>query len=230
MLGVHVAGISGAHLNPAITFSCCVFRKFPWRKFPIYMVAQTLGALCAAGVVYGNYKSAIDTFEGGSHLRTVPPALNATAGVFCTYPQPFLTKTGQFFSEFVDSTILMFVIFAIKDEGNLPAGITTPLALFMLIFGLGGCFGFETGYAINLARDFGPRLFTYMVGYGPEVWTAGNYYFWVCAFPFRLVCYIADSYSRFPWLRRSLGAVLVASCMTCSSTPAKAQLIHPGWD
>ncbi|KAL3423519.1 aquaglyceroporin [Phlyctema vagabunda] len=178
MLGVHVAGVSGAHLNPAITFCNCVYRKFPWRKFPSYMLAQTLGAFCAAAVVYGNYKSAIDQFEGGK-MRTVPPALNATAGIFCTYPAEFLSTTGQFFSEFIASTILMFVIFALNDPNNLPGGITTPLALFMLIFGIGGCWGFQTGYAINFARDFGPRLFTYMVGYGTEVWSAGNYYFWV---------------------------------------------------
>lgn len=56
MLGVYVGGKSGAHLNPAVTFTNCMFRKFPWRKFPIYMVAQTLGAFVASGVVYANYK------------------------------------------------------------------------------------------------------------------------------------------------------------------------------
>lgn len=53
MLGVYASGVSGAHINPAVTFANCVFRKFPWRKFPIYMLAQVLGAMCAAGVVYG---------------------------------------------------------------------------------------------------------------------------------------------------------------------------------
>ncbi len=78
----------------------------------------------------------------------------------------------------------MFVIFALKDESNrgamgkTGAGPFFPLALFFLIFGLGACFGFETGYAINLARDFGPRLMSYAVGYGHEVWSAGGYYFW----------------------------------------------------
>lgn len=71
MLAVYTGGKSGAHLNPAVTFANCVHRKFPWRKFPIYTVAQTLGGFCAAGVVYGNYKSAIDQFEGGNGIRTV---------------------------------------------------------------------------------------------------------------------------------------------------------------
>ena len=101
----------------------------------------------------------------GAWLRSVevPPSPTATAGVFCTYPQPFLTKRGQFFSEFITATLLMFVIFALKDESNRGAMGKTgagpffrrssleprfwgvddslyhiALALFFLIFGLGG--------------------------------------------------------------------------------------------
>ena len=133
-------------------------------------------------MIYGNYKSAIDQYEGGTNIRTVPGYSDtATAGVFCTYPQPFLTTTGMFFSEFIASAMLVLVIFALKDDANLGAGNLVPLGLFFLIFGLGATLGWETGYAINLARDFGPRLFTYFAGYGHEVWSAGNYYFWVCA-------------------------------------------------
>lgn len=178
MLGVYVAGKSGGHLNPAVTLANCVYRKFPWRKFPVYLVAQVLGAMCAAAVVYGNYRSAIDVFEGHG-IRTVGGA-TSTAGIFCTYPAAFLSTTGQFFSEFIASAILMFVIYALVDNG---AGNLMPLCLFMLIFGLGACFGWETGYALNLARDFGPRLTSYMIGYGTDVWSAGNYYFWVCLNP-----------------------------------------------
>ncbi|EME45286.1 hypothetical protein DOTSEDRAFT_71101 [Dothistroma septosporum NZE10] len=180
MLGVYASGKSGAHINPAVTFANCVYRDFPWRKFPVYLVAQTLGAMCASLVVYANYKSAIDVFEGGAGVRTVPGySENATAGIFCTYPAAFMTKTGQFFSEFIASTILMFMIYAIKDDSNLGAKNLTPLALFFIIFGIGACFGWETGYAINLARDFGPRLMSYAVGYGANVWQAGDYYFWI---------------------------------------------------
>jgi aquaglyceroporin related protein, other eukaryote len=204
MLGVYAGGKSGGHLNPAVTLANCVYRKFPWRKWPIYALAQVLGCMAASAVVYGNYKSAIDTFEGGRHIRTVPGYSNhSTGGIFCTYPAAFLTRTGQFFSEIVASTILMFCIYALKDDGNIGAGNLTPLGLFFVIFGIGACFGkffsrrqsfwnrwkstvlifrtgWETGYAINLARDFGPRLVSYMLGYGHEVWAAGNYYFWVC--------------------------------------------------
>ncbi|KAJ9630700.1 glycerol channel [Taxawa tesnikishii (nom. ined.)] len=160
MFGVYTSGISGGHINPAVTFANCVFREFPWRKFPVYLIAQILGAMAGSAVVYGNYKSAIDAFEGAQ-------------------PAEFMTRTGQFFSEFIASSILMFLIYALKDDGNIGAGNLTPLALFFLIFGIGACFGWETGYAINLARDFGPRLVSYMIGYGHNVWAAGGYYFWV---------------------------------------------------
>lgn len=114
---IDVAGDSGAYLNPAITFTSCYFRGLPWRRFPMYLLAQFLGGFVAAGVVYANYVSAIDNFEGHG-LRTVPPAPNATAGIFCTYPQSFLPKASQFFSEFIASSLLMLVILALKDDTN----------------------------------------------------------------------------------------------------------------
>lgn len=178
MLGVYVSGKSGGHINPAVTFASCVFRGHPWRKFPVYAVAQILGAMVGAAIVYGNYKSAFDVFEGGVGLRTVGGP-NSTAGVFCTYPASFMTRTGMFFSEFIASSILQFVLFALADADNIGAGPLLPLCLFFLIFGIGACFGWETGYAINLARDFGPRLVSYMIGYGSDVFSAGGYYFWV---------------------------------------------------
>ena len=99
---------------------------------------------CASGVVYANYKSAIDVFEGGPQ-RTVPGySETATAGIFCTYPAEFMTKTGQFFSEFIASALLMFLIYALKDDANIGAGPLTPLGLFFIIFGIGGKSCFST--------------------------------------------------------------------------------------
>ena len=183
MLGIYTAGRSGGHINPAVTLAQCLFRKFPWRKLPIYILAQTLGAMAAAAVVYANYKAAIDQFEGGHGIRTVGLE-TSTAGIFCTYPQPFMTRTGMFFSEFLASSVLMFTVFGLLDENNIGAGNLTPLVLMFVVLGIGACFGWETGYAINLSRDFGPRLVSYMLGYGSEVWSAGGYYFWVRSFIF----------------------------------------------
>lgn len=175
MIGVYVGKKSGGHLNPAVTLSNCVFRGFPWRKFPAYFIAQLLGAMAGAFIVYFNYRLAIDNFEGGPGIRTVG-GNTSSAGIFCTYPAPFMTRGGMFISEFIASSLLMFNIFAFVDAG---AGDLLPLCLFFLIFGIGACFGWQTGYAINLARDFGPRLVSYILGYGSDVWSAGGYYFWV---------------------------------------------------
>lgn len=177
MIGVFVAKRSGGHLNPAVTLANCVYRRFPWRKLPVYALAQLIGAMLGAVVVYANYVSAIDLLEGGAGLRTVSPdSATSTAGIFATYPVPFLSTGGQFFSEFLCSAILMFSIFALVDAG---LGNMMPLFLLFLIFGIGASFGWETGYAMNLARDFGPRAVCYVIGYGDAVFTAGNTYFWV---------------------------------------------------
>ncbi|VUC23231.1 unnamed protein product [Clonostachys rosea] len=177
MLGVYCSSKSGGHLNPAVTFCNCLFRGHPWRKLPVYALGQLLGAMAGAFIVYGTYYQAIDNMEGPG-VRTVG-GTTSTAGIFCTYPASFLTRTQMWWSEIVSSTILMFVIFAMADPKNGNARKLMPLGLFFLIFGIGACFGWQTGYAINLARDFGPRLVSYIVGYGHDVWSAGGYYFWI---------------------------------------------------
>lgn len=211
MLGVYSSGISGAHLNPAVTFANCLYRKFPWRKFPIYLISQVLGAAVASLIVFANYRSAIQAFEGGNELTVPGYSTHATGGIFCTYPASFMTKTGMFFSEFIASTLLMFLIYALKDDGNIGAGNLTPLGLFFIIFGIGCAWGWETGYAINLARDFGPRLMSYGLGYGHEVWSAGGYYFWIpmvapffgCSFGgflYDVFLFTGESPINTPWL------------------------------
>ncbi|RKF54807.1 putative membrane protein, partial [Erysiphe neolycopersici] len=130
MLGVYASSLSGANINPAVTFTNCIFRQQPWYKLPIYAAAQIFGAFCAAGVVYGNYKNAIDVFEGGEGVRTVPGfSSTATAGIFATYPQDFVSRTTEFFNEFIAAAILMFCIYMLQDKKNMGAGKLLPLAL-----------------------------------------------------------------------------------------------------
>ena len=94
-LGVWISsGISGGHINPAVTIAFAACRDFPWRKVPIYILAQLLGGLCGAGIIYANYIHAIDLVEGGRHIRTVP----GTAGLFATY-----AVSGHIQSSFVFS-------------------------------------------------------------------------------------------------------------------------------
>ncbi|SMQ50022.1 unnamed protein product [Zymoseptoria tritici ST99CH_3D7] len=182
MLGVYVAGDSGAYLNPCITFASCILRGIPWRRLPMYIISQTLGAFCAAGVIYGNYYSLIDDYEGGPGIRTVGGP-TSTAGIFATYPADGVSTANLFFDQFIASALLVFIIFALKDDSNkgsfIASGAWFPLALFFLMFGISATFGLQTGFAINFARDMGPRLMTWALGYGNAVWTTGNYYFWI---------------------------------------------------
>ena len=98
---------------------------------------------------------AIDNYAGHG-VRSVPPADGATAQIFCTYPASFMTKGSQFVSEFIASTLLIFVIFALKDETNNGAALGAknwfPLALFFLIFGIGACFGWVSSESHSIAH------------------------------------------------------------------------------
>lgn len=145
-MGIYVAGESGGFLNPALTFGFCLYRKLPWKRLPIYFISQLLAGFLASGVVYAIYLDAINSFEGPG-IRTVTPSKTATAGIFCTFPQTFLSKGSQFMSEFCITAIMMFVIFGLKDESNTGAmgksgaGKLFPLALLFLTFGLNCAFG-----------------------------------------------------------------------------------------
>src|SRR5690349_24919901 len=88
-MGCYVcAGVTGAHLNPAVTMALAVHRRFPWNKVVPYSIAQIAGAFAASAVVYATYHEALAVFDGG--VRQVEGALG-TAGIWATYPQPFLS-------------------------------------------------------------------------------------------------------------------------------------------
>lgn len=174
IMGIYTAGgISGAHLNPAVTITLAIFRKFPWNKVPGYCIAQGAGAFVASAVLYANYLQAFNTLDGG--VRTIV-GVNASAGIFSTYPAEFLTVEGAFFDEFVATALLVFGIFAINDLANTGAGNLGPLMIGLLVIAIGMAFGWQTGYAVNPARDLAPRVFAYLV-YGNDVFTTGSNYF-----------------------------------------------------
>ncbi|KND04976.1 MIP family channel protein [Spizellomyces punctatus DAOM BR117] len=178
LFGIYASGgISGAHLNPAVTISNAIHKGFPWRKVPGYVIAQILGAFLAAAVIFGNYHAALDAFDGGDR-QTLGP--KATAGIFSTYPQPYLSTVAAFFSEFLGTAILMIGIYACSEAGNsaAPDGYG-PIAVSLLVMAIGMALGSETGYAINPARDLGPRTLTAIAGWGSEPFTAYNHYFWI---------------------------------------------------
>jgi MIP family channel proteins len=178
-MGAYVAGgVSGAHLNPAVTLALAVHRGFPWNKVVPYAFAQLAGAFVAALVVFITYHEAFGHFDGGFRRITGP---EATAGIFATYPQPFLsTFPGGFIDQVVGTALLVMGIFAITDQRNAaPPSPFAPIVVGMLVLLIGATFGFNAGYAINPARDFGPRVFTAVAGWGLEVFRAGNYWWWV---------------------------------------------------
>jgi MIP family channel proteins len=178
-MGCYVsAGVTGAHLNPAVTLALAARRDFPWNKVPAYSLAQTAGAFAASAVVFITYHEALAAFDGGIRQVVGP---QGTAGIWATYPQPFLsTFPGGFIDQVVGTALLVAVIFGITDSRNspAPAGLA-PVVVGLLVVLIGATFGFNSGYAINPARDFGPRLFTSLAGWGSEVFRAGNSWWWV---------------------------------------------------
>ncbi|XP_077989095.1 aquaporin-3-like isoform X2 [Glandiceps talaboti] len=169
-------GVSGAHINPAVTLAMSTIGRFPWYKLPLYMLMQFLGAFLAAACVYGVYYDAIDAFDGGVRQVIGP---NATAGIFATYPKDFLRIESGLGDQIFSTMLLVACIMAITDKRNTkpPSGME-PLLIGLIVFVIGLSFGFNCGYAINPARDFGPRLFTYCAGYGSEVWTPNGVHWW----------------------------------------------------
>jgi MIP family channel proteins len=178
-MGVYVsAGVSGAHLNPAVTLALAVHRQFPWRKVLPYCAAQMAGAFAASAVTFFTYHEAFDRFDGGVRQVTGP---HATAGIFATYPQEFLSNfPGGVVDQVVGTALLILVIFAIGDRRNsAPDAAIAPVLVGLLVVLVGMTFGFNAGYAINPARDLGPRLFTAVAGWGSEVFRAGHHWWWV---------------------------------------------------
>jgi MIP family channel proteins len=177
-MGVYVAGgVSGAHLNPAVTLAVAVHRGFPWKKVVPFVIAQVAGAFAGAALTFVTYREAMDRFDDG--VRRVMGE-KATAGIFATYPQPFLSITGGLVDQIVGTALLILVIFALGDTKNLaPEPRSGPLVVGALVVLIGMCFGYNAGYAINPARDFGPRLFTALAGWGTDVFRAGPRWWWV---------------------------------------------------
>jgi glycerol uptake facilitator protein len=171
-MGIYIAGkISGAHLNPAVTLALAVFRKFPWAKVVPYSIAQIAGAFAAAALVFWNYLPA---------FRQVDPQLESTSGVFTTFPAfPGLPQAG-FLDQMIGTGLLVLLIFAITDEFNMPPGANlAPVLIGLVVIAIGMSFGGMHGYAINPARDFGPRLFTVVAGFRNNGLTDGSRVWWV---------------------------------------------------
>lgn len=154
-----VGRISGAHLNPAVTVALATIGSFPWADVPAYIGAQLLGAILGAALVWVMYLP---------HWR-ITSDQGAKLGVFCTAPA--IRSTGaNLISEMIGSAVLLFGILAIAANAQTlskPGDVDLsfvfsrglqPLLVGILVFGIGLSLGGPTGYAINPARDLGPRI------------------------------------------------------------------------
>jgi glycerol uptake facilitator protein len=176
-LGVYVsARLSGGHINPAVTVALAVFKGFPWRKVIPFIFAQTLGAFIAALIVRWDYSEILDKFDPGHTTKT--------QFVFSTMPGngslPIHTW-GAFRDQIIGTAILLFLVLTLTDLRNSPPlANMAPFIIGLIVVAIGMAFGSDAGYAINPARDFGPRLAQYITGYD-NAWRDqyGHFYFWV---------------------------------------------------
>ncbi|WP_222909008.1 MULTISPECIES: MIP/aquaporin family protein [Pseudomonadaceae] len=175
-MGVYLAaGVSGAHLNPAVSIALWLFGTFERNKVPAYILAQTAGAFCAAALVYALYSSLFFDFEQAQQMTRGSVASLELASVFSTYPHPSLSIGQAFLVEVVITAILLGMIMALTDDGNgLPRGPLAPLLIGLLIAVIGGAMGPLTGFAMNPARDLGPKLMTFFAGWGEVAFTGGR--------------------------------------------------------
>lgn len=150
-MGVYVSGtVSEGHINPAVTLALAAIGEFPWKDVVPYIVAQTLGAIVGASVVYVNYLR---------HWReTDDPATKL--GVFATAPgtsERVRHRYSNVVSEMIGTFVLLFALLFLIGPTDFAEGLT-PLVVGALVVAIGLSLGGATGYAINPARDLGPRI------------------------------------------------------------------------
>lgn len=191
------AGISGAHLNPAVSIALWLFAGFEGRKVPSYILSQVLGAFAGAALVYAMYAQLFFDYEQSHAIVRGSIQSLDLAGVFSTYPHASLGIAQAMLVEVIITAVLMGVIMALADDNNgLPRGALAPLLIGLLIAVIGSATGPLTGFAMNPARDFGPKLFAGLAGWGEMAFTGGR------DIPYFIVPIIA------PILGASLGAVI----------------------
>ena len=146
-VGVYAtAAVSGAHLNPAVTIALATVGKFEWALVPTYIGAQMLGAMLGALIVWIAYRQHFDATESAA----------TKLGVFCTSPS-INKPADNILSEVIGTFVfILAILFITKSQSSMGALDALPVALLVLGIGLG--LGGPTGYAINPARDLGPRI------------------------------------------------------------------------
>lgn len=151
VMGVYVSGTaSDAHINPAVTLGFAAIGEFPWTKVPIYIAGQMIGAMLGAAIVFFNYLP---------HWRKTKDQATKLA-VFSTAPgtsDEVRKPLQNLVSEMIGTFVLLFALLFLVGPNNFTEGLA-PLVIGLLIVVIGMSLGGATGYAINPARDLGPRI------------------------------------------------------------------------
>ena len=184
-------GVSGAHLNPAVTLAFAARRKFAWAKVLPYWAAQVCGAFVGAALVFLVYNSAINAFNLAAHTPKSSGQALATYSIFATFPAGYFHGGygGPLIDQVVGTAFLVMLVVAVIDARNTAVGSNmAPLIIGFIVAAIGMSYGPNAGYAINPARDFGPRLLAFFAGWG-HVALPGTYhaitgpnftgYFWI---------------------------------------------------
>jgi glycerol uptake facilitator protein len=188
------AAVSGAHFNPSVTIALAVWRGFPWSKVPGYIVSQIAGAFCAAATLwFGFYRGFAAPFEAANHLVRGQFGSQFSSMVFtCYIPNPaavgFTPEAyakvplyAGFLSEFIGTTLLMLMILALLEERNSfkPHPSAFPWILGGVIFAIVGLTAPLSMTSLNGARDLGPRILAYLLGWGKMAFPGPRGEWWI---------------------------------------------------
>merc|ERR1712106_445146 len=174
MIGICISGgVSGGHLNPAVTLTMAALRKIKIIQIPIYMAAQYLGAFCAALVLWGEYADII---------KMVDPDYMLTHGIFASHPTFERSEVGLAslaMDQMLGTALLLIIILSVTDEQNMKISPSTaPLIIGLGLTAIHLSFGLNAGAAINPARDFSPRLLAIIAGWDKSFTLDGSW-FWI---------------------------------------------------
>ena len=151
-VGVYIsAASSGEHLNPAVSIGLATAGKFSWALVPVYIAAQFIGAMFGALLVWITYKKHFDETEDAA----------AKLGTFCSSPA-IPNATFNVTTELIATFVLVFGVLYITGA-DVKLGSLDALPVALLILGIGLSLGGPTGYAINPARDLGPRIMHFLL-------------------------------------------------------------------
>ena len=178
-LAIYVTGsVSGTHANPAVTLALALFRDFEWKKVVPYWLAQIVGAFAGAAIVYLLFGPVIDHFNAAQNLTR---EAGGAAGVFFTHPGLAVTPMHALLDQIILTAFPLFGIFAITEQYNemAPMANSGAVMIGILVAIIGSCMGYLEAWALNPARDFGPRLFAYFAGWNTAAFPSPDNYWWV---------------------------------------------------